>query len=94
MKINIKDIEYIANLARLELSEDEKKQQLEKMNTILDYMEIIKEVNTDGVEPMVHVIPINNVFRKDEVQETLDREQTVQNAPEEAQGMFRVPKIV
>jgi aspartyl-tRNA(Asn)/glutamyl-tRNA(Gln) amidotransferase subunit C len=94
MKINIKDVEYVANLARLELSEEEKTQQLEKLNKILDYMEILDKVDTKGVQPLAHVLPINNVLRKDEVHQTLEREKTLQNAPEEAQGMFRVPKIV
>jgi len=94
MKINIKDVEYVANLARLELSEEEKTQQLEKLNKILDYMEILNKVDTKGVQPLAHVLPINNVLRKDEVHETLEIEKTLQNAPEEAQGMFRVPKIV
>jgi aspartyl-tRNA(Asn)/glutamyl-tRNA(Gln) amidotransferase subunit C len=94
MKININDVEYVAKLARLELSEEEKTRQLEKLNKILDYMEILNKVDTEGVQPLAHVLPINNVFRKDEVHKTLDREIALQNAPEKAQGMFRVPKIV
>lgn len=94
MKINIKDVEYVANLSRLELSEDEKTEQMEKLNKILDYMEVLNKVNTDNIEPLSHILPINNVFREDEVHETLERDVTLQNAPEVAQGMFRVPKIV
>jgi aspartyl-tRNA(Asn)/glutamyl-tRNA(Gln) amidotransferase subunit C len=55
MKINIKDVEYVANLARLELSEEENPQQLEKLNKILDYMEILDKVDTKGVQPLAHV---------------------------------------
>jgi len=94
MKIDIKDVEYVAKLSRLELSEEEKSQQLEKLNKILDYMEILSKVDTKDVQPLAHVLPINNVLRKDEVHETLDREKALQNAPEKDQGMFRVPKIV
>ncbi len=94
MKIELKDVEYVANLARLELSEPEKEEQLEKLNRILDYMEILAKVDTKDTAPLAHVLPIHNVLRKDEVHQTLETEKTLQNAPEESQGMFRVPKIV
>ena len=94
MKINQQDVEYVAKLARLELTEEEKEQQLVKLNKILDYMEILSKVDTTGVAPLAHVLPIQNVLRKDEVHQTLPREKALQNAPEESQGMFRVPKIV
>ncbi len=94
MKINIKEVEQLANLARIELFDEEKNLQLEKLNNILDNMDILKELNTDNIEPLVDVLPSTNVFRTDEVQETLEIEVTLQNGPEVAQGMFRVPKIV
>ena len=94
MKIDLKDVEYVANLARLELSESEKEEQLEKLNKILNYMEILAKVDTEGTTPLAHVLPIHNVLRKDEVHQTLDKDKTLQNAPEESQGMFRVPRII
>lgn len=94
MKISIKEVEQLANLARIELSEGEKTLQLEKLNNILNNMDILNELNTDNIEPIVDVFPSTNVFRKDELQETLEIEVTLQNGPEVAQGMFRVPKIV
>lgn len=94
MKIDRKDVEYVANLARLELTEAEKEEQLQKLNKILDYMEILGKVDTQDVAPLAHVLPVHNVLRKDEPHQTLEKDKTLQNAPEESQGMFRVPKIV
>lgn len=94
MIIDRKDVEYVANLARLELTEAEKEEQLQKLNKILDYMEILGKVDTQDVAPLAHVLPVHNVLRKDEPHQTLEKDKTLQNAPEESQGMFRVPKIV
>lgn len=94
MKIDIKDVEHVALLSRLNLTEDEKQEQSEQLNKILDAMEVLNKVDTSGVEPLAHVLPIKNVLRADKVGETLPKEKALQNAPEEEDGMFRVPKIV
>ncbi|KJS20720.1 MAG: glutamyl-tRNA amidotransferase [Clostridiaceae bacterium BRH_c20a] len=94
MKISIKDVEYVALLSRLELTEAEKVEQLRELNKILDSMEVLNKVDTSGVEPLAHVLPIYNVLREDELRATLPKEKVLQNAPEEDEGMFKVPKIV
>jgi len=94
LKITMKDVEHVALLARLELTDEEKQEQLEKLNQILDAMEVLNQVDTSHVEPLAHVLPINNVFREDELKESLPREKVLQNAPDHEEGMFKVPKIV
>ncbi|KJS88258.1 MAG: glutamyl-tRNA amidotransferase [Peptococcaceae bacterium BICA1-8] len=94
MKISIKDVEYVALLSRLELTDEEKVEQLRELNKILDSMEVLNKVDTSGVEPLAHVLPIHNVLREDELRATLPKEKVLQNAPEEDEGMFKVPKIV
>ena len=94
MKLDKEKVERVAHLARLELSEEEKEKFAEQLSDILDHAEKLKELDTSDVEPMAHVQPVNNVFREDEVQESLDCEEALANAPEAEKGMFKVPQIV
>lgn len=94
MSITIKDVEHVANLARLELSEEEKAVFTEQLNAILKYAEQLNKLDTDGVEPTSHAIPLFNVTRDDEVRPSLPIEQVMANAPEEEDGQFRVPAIM
>ncbi|MFZ5944331.1 MAG: Asp-tRNA(Asn)/Glu-tRNA(Gln) amidotransferase subunit GatC [Bacillota bacterium] len=94
MKISIKDVEHVALLSRLELTAEEKEEHLQQLNKILDYMEVLNKVDTSQVEPLAHVLPIHNVLREDELRSTLPKDKVLQNAPEEDEGMFKVPKIV
>ena len=88
------DIEKVAKLARLELSEDEKKTFGSQMEQILTYMEQLNRIDTTGVEPMSHAIPIHNVFREDEVKPSFPREEVLGIAPDEEVGHFKVPRII
>lgn len=90
----MKDVEHVAALARLELSEDEKHLYTEQLNAILQSMEKLKELDTTSVPPTAHVLPIQNVFREDQVRPSMDRDAVLENAPAEENGQFRVPKIV
>jgi len=94
MKITLKDVEHVALLSRLELTDEEKGEQLRELNKILESMEVLNKVDTNDVEPLAHVLPIHNVLREDELRATLPKEKVLQNAPEEDEGMFKVPKIV
>lgn len=94
MKITEKTVEYVAQLARLNLSDGEKKMLAGQMGDILEYMDKLDSLDTKGVEPMEHVEPISNVFRKDIVEKSLSREKILANAPDKKDGAFRVPKIV
>jgi aspartyl-tRNA(Asn)/glutamyl-tRNA(Gln) amidotransferase subunit C len=93
MSISIQDVEHVAKLARLALSEDEKKLFAEQLGRIIDNFNQLSEVDTTGVEPMSHALPIVNVLREDEVKESLGRDKLMANGPETENGFFRVPRI-
>ena len=90
--ISDETIEYVGILAKLELSDEEKEQAKKDMESMLDYIDKLNELDTEGVEPMSHVFPVNNVFREDVVTNGDDSENILRNAPEERKGMFEVPK--
>lgn len=90
--ISDETIEYVGILAKLELSDEEKEQAKTDMASMLDYIDKLNELDTDGVDPMSHIFPVNNVFREDVVTNGDDRENILSNAPEEKDGMFNVPK--
>jgi aspartyl-tRNA(Asn)/glutamyl-tRNA(Gln) amidotransferase subunit C len=94
MEISKEQVEHVARLARLEVSEDEKAMFARQLSAILTYMEQLKEVSTEGVEPTATVLPTENVFREDEVKPSLTQELALANAPDQADGFFRVPKIL
>lgn len=94
MPIDIKDIDHKANLARLEFSDKEKEKIKNELNTILTYVEKLKEVDVHNVEPTLHVIEMVNVFREDVIKTSLDREKTLMNAPEKKAGCFSIPRVL
>ncbi|MBB6638463.1 Asp-tRNA(Asn)/Glu-tRNA(Gln) amidotransferase subunit GatC [Cohnella thailandensis] len=94
MSITVKDVEHVANLARLELTEAEKEQFTGQLNAILKYAEKLNELNTDGIEPTSHVRPMYNVMREDKVAESLPIEKVLLNAPDEEDGQFKVPAVL
>lgn len=94
MKISARDVEYVAKLARLDLSDEEKNEFAVQLNDILVYMDKLNELDTKEVEPTSHVIPVMNVFRSDEVLESLPRESSLGSAPEAEKGFYKVPKII
>ena len=91
--IEIKDVEHVARLARLNLTEDEKVKFSKQLGDILKYMEQLNEVDTTGVEPMNHPIDFSNVMREDVARYDCSREELMANAPEVEQDYFKVPKI-
>lgn len=94
MPITIEDVEYIAKLARLALTEEEKIRFQKELEKILDYIDQLKKVDTTGVPPMTHAVPMSNVLRKDEVKPSLSVEEALANAPERYGNFFKVPKVV
>jgi aspartyl-tRNA(Asn)/glutamyl-tRNA(Gln) amidotransferase subunit C len=94
MSISVKDVEHVANLARLALTEAEKEQFAGQLSAILKYAEKLNELNTDGIEPTSHVLPLYNVMRKDEVKPSLPHAKVMANAPEEEDGQFKVPSVL
>ncbi len=92
--ISKRDVEHIALLAHIELTEDEKALFTTQFNRILEYFRKIDELNLEDVEPTFHVLDIYNVFRKDEISEHLTQEEALTNAPRKEQGYVKAPKII
>ena len=90
--ISDETIEYVGILAKLELNEEEKEQAKKDRGSMLDYIDKLNELDTQGVEPMSHVFPVNNVFREDVVTNGDAREQMLANAPQKKDGTYMVPK--
>jgi len=91
--ITVKDVEHVAKLARLELTEAEKEKFTKQLGDVLKYVEQMNEVDTTNVKPMAHAFDIVNVMREDKVVNEVSREALLKNAPEEENGFFKVPKI-
>lgn len=85
-------IEYVGILAKLELSDEERDQAKKDMGRMLDYIDKLNELDTEGIEPMSHIFPVSNVFREDVVVNGDDREQMLANAPRKKEGTYMVPK--
>lgn len=91
--ITPEQVEHIGWLARIKLSEEEKKRYAEQLNDILDYFGKIDELKTD-VEPTYHVLALHNVFREDIASDSLEQKEALVNAPEEKDGHFKAPRII
>ena len=94
MKITEKEVRYVADLARLELSPEEIRPFTSQLNRILTFMEQLNELDTSTVEPTAHVLDLTNVFREDEVGHSLTVGEVLANAPEHDRDHFVVPKII
>ena len=94
MQITPDLIKYLEKLARITLTEDEEKKVGNKLQDILTYIDMLNELDTDGVEAMSHCFPVTNVMREDEVQPSMSADEIVANAPESQDGCFVVPKTV
>ena len=93
-QITDETIEYVGILAKLELSDAEKKEAKKDMEKMLDYIDTLNELDTDGVEPMSHVFPVHNVFREDVVTNGDGSADTLANAPLAKDQSFKVPKTI
>lgn len=92
--ITIKDVEYIANLARLKLSETEAEEFTRQLSTILEYVDQLGSVDTDGVEPTCFVVPGHDPLREDTVKPSIPRKELLDNGPVVRNGFFAVPKVI
>ncbi len=88
------DISYVAHLARLELSEEDKATLSAQLSRVLDYVAQLNKVDVTGIEPTAHAVPLTNVLRQDQPRPSIERERILANAPETARDLFIVPKIV
>ena len=94
MKISKEKVLKVAALARLDLDDAAIEPFAEQISTILDYVDTLKHVDTEGVPGTSHAISLTNAFREDEPHEHLDRERALANAPEKEEGTFTVPKVI
>jgi len=94
MAISREEVEKVSLLARLVLAEEELDRITSQLSQILDYMDLLGEVDTEGVEPMAHALDVANVFRPDEVRPSLARESALANAPSRDDECYRVPPVL
>lgn len=95
MSVTKKDIQYVANLAMLQLADDEAEDLKEDMNEILGYIETLNELDTTDVKPLEHVNEITaSAFRKDVAKEPVSHEDALKNAPDADSDYFRVPRVI
>lgn len=94
MSVSRDDVQHVAQLARLDFSDDEEERMADELSQILDYVDKLNELDTSGVPPMSHVLDVTNVYRDDDIEERIDQEQALAPAPEQEGGYFQVPKVV
>lgn len=94
MKLSTQDVEYVAKLARLDVTDLEKEKFTAQLNDILLYIDKLNELDTTGVAPMSHAIAVTNAFREDNVLESLGTQKALANAPDARGEFLRVPKVI
>ncbi len=94
MALSREEVLHVAELARLSLRPEEVELFTRQLNDILAYVEKLQELDTAGVAPLAHVIPVSNAFREDEVKEGLPLDEALENAPAREQGSFLVPRVI
>ncbi len=94
MSIDMKTVEHVANLARLELSESEKEHYLKDLNDILQTIDVVNAQDTKGVEPMAHPMDFSQRLREDDITEVNQRELLQKSAPQVEEGLYLVPRVV
>ena len=88
------DLSRVVKLARIDLTPEEEQRLAPQLGEVLQYVEKLKELDVDGVEPTAHAVPLSNVLREGEPRESLSQEAALSNAPKSTNGLFVVPKIV
>jgi aspartyl-tRNA(Asn)/glutamyl-tRNA(Gln) amidotransferase subunit C len=94
MKLTLEEVEHIAELARIKLTDAEMARYAEQLSEILDYAARLQSVDTSGISPTARVITAGNVLREDKARPGLSRQELLDNAPETEKGQFRVPPIL
>jgi aspartyl-tRNA(Asn)/glutamyl-tRNA(Gln) amidotransferase subunit C len=94
MKISVSDVEHIAALARMKLTDEEKNTYRLQLSDMLNYIEKLGELDTANIDPTSHVVPLSNVFRDDVLKESLITEEALRNAPQVAESLYKVPRII
>ncbi len=100
MEVNIladiskEQVKHVANLARLALTDEEVEKMTKQLGDIINYAELLNELDTENVKPTTHVLDLKNVMRKDEPRDWISKEDALKNAPDQKDGQFRVPSIL
>jgi aspartyl-tRNA(Asn)/glutamyl-tRNA(Gln) amidotransferase subunit C len=93
-RISREEVEYVARLARLALSDEEKERMRRELDSILAYIDKLRTLDITGVEPTSHAVPLTNVMRDDDPRPSFPRDEMLANAPDPTGGYFRVPRII
>src|SRR5436309_10066318 len=93
MSLSLDEVRKVARLARLELSEPDLERMQQQLSAILDYIDQLNQLNTEGVEPLAHPLPVQNVFRPDAEAPSLPVDEALQNAPDRVDNYFGVPAV-
>lgn len=94
MSISKDEVAYVAELARLSFSPEEVEKLQDELSAVLDYAQALDKFNLEDVKPTEHILPIQNVYREDVAEESLDLEKVLSNAPDSEAGAFKVPKVI
>ena len=94
MSVSKEDVKHIAKLSKLKLTEKELEKYTNELSSIVDFANELSNISVEGIKPTAHILDIKNVFRKDEVQPSYDREEILKNAPSKDAGCVSVPKVV
>jgi len=94
VSLSEKDVQYVAKLARLEITEAETAKYTEQLGNILQYVEQLNKLDTANIEPLTHPLDMKNVFRPDVNEPSLTQKEVLSNGPEIQAGHFKVPKIM
>ena len=94
MSVTLKDVEHIATLARLEFTDEEKAMFTHQLNSILAYVEQLNRLDTTNVEPLSHVIGLDEAYREDIVKPGVTQQDALRNAPAKTDKFFKVPKVI
>lgn len=94
MSVTKEDVAYMANLARLRVSEEETEQLRDDMNKVLKYMDQLNQIDTSEVEPLEHVIELPPIYRKDVAKDPIDHDEALKNAPDANTDYFKVPRVI
>ena len=92
--ITKEDLATVAHLSRLSIATDEEENYMKDLNDIVAYVDKLSDLPTDDVMPTTYALSVENVFRDDEPRPSLSREEALQNAPEEENGYFKVPRVL
>lgn len=94
MKISKKEVEHVAQLSRLNLTDEELETMTGQLDNILSYVDKLGELDTSGVKPTTHVFSVSNAFREDVERESLSQAEAVKNGPQQDGEMFQVPRVI